>query len=202
MNIEGLHEIHITVHSDDLFALRMYCLDTKTKPILAISEYGNQSIQAMLSKYKCGKSSDIIQLAEEMAAQMTTKYNIRILRIKVESMMHNEGVPLEENNENDRQYYFEFHFKVEIDSSINYQKVANICKTLNAHLSFNAFKKETIPLITLRLPASVGSIYAIKCKDNLVDLLKLNNIVVCDGIQCEFSVYDSNVNLDKGWLYE
>jgi hypothetical protein len=198
--IEGLHEIHITVDSSDLFGLRMYCMDTKTKPILAISEYGNHPIQAMLSKYKSGKALEIISLAKEMAKQMAEKYNIRVLRIKVESMMQNEGVPVLENDEKDDQFYFEFHLKVSVENSDNWKKIANICKTVNAHLSFNAAKKETIPLITLRLPVSLGSNKAMKRKDDLLQLLRVNNILVHDGIQSEFSVFDSNVELDKGWL--
>ncbi|MEX0595356.1 MAG: hypothetical protein WD512_02570 [Candidatus Paceibacterota bacterium] len=198
--IEGLHEIHITVDSRDLFALRMYCMDTKTKPILAISEYGNHPIQAMLSKYKNGKALEIICLAKEMANQMSQKYNIRVLRVKVESMMHNEGVPVLENDEKDDQFYFEFHLKVSVENSDNWQKISNICKTDIAHLSFNAAKKETIPLITLRLPVSLGSNKAVKLKDDLLHLLRINNILVFDGIQSEFSVFDSNIELDKGWL--
>lgn len=198
---KGLHEIHITVDPRDLFGLRMYCLDNKIKPILAVSEYGECPIQAMISKFKNGTGDEVIVKAHEMAKEMTEYWGIRVTRIKIESMMHNEGVPTEENAECTDENYFEFHLKVEVTDKSEWNQLAVVCREKGAHLSFNAFKKETIPLITLRIPGSCGMKKAVDSKDVLMDHIKIKGFFSNSAIQSEFSIYDTNIALDNGWLY-
>ena len=197
--IEGLHEIHITIYPSDIFALRMYCLDYKIKPILAISAYGDNPIQPMLSKFKNGSSSQVIKRAKEMVETMREDYGILPVRVKVEAMIHNKGVPEGENSCNNDNY-FEFHLKIIVNHSNEWNRLANICSEKGAHLSFNAFKKETEPLVTLRLPGQIGSIRALQIKDELMVHLKKHGFHSNSSIQSEYSVYDSNIQLDSGWL--
>lgn len=206
--ITGLHEIHITCSPDDLFKLRMYCMDKNLKPILAVAKYGDTPIQPMFSKFKHGTSQQVLDKAHQMADEMSQIYDIFVTRVKVEAMMHNDGVPKEPNQYDDEiyasedtEYYFEFHLKIPVKGSEEWNELERVCKQKNAHLSFNAFKKETIPLITLRLSANLGSIKAVQIKDELLDHLKANGFHTNDGIQCEFSVYDSNPVVDSGWLF-
>jgi hypothetical protein len=200
-HIEGLHEIHITTHPKDLFALRMYCIDNnpQLKPILAVSQKGDSPIQPMFSKFKNGTALEVIERANYMATIMQD-YGIRVTRVKVESMMHNIGVPTEENTLCSPDNYFEFHLKIEVANSSEWIKLDKCCSKYNAHLSFNAFKKETVPLVTLRLPGNLGSKKAIEIKNDLMIHLKDNGFHSNSSIQSEFSVYDNNQSLDKGWL--
>jgi len=210
--ITGLHEIHITCSPNDLFKLRMYCMDNNLKPILAVAKYGETPIQPMFSKFKHGTSQQVIDKAQQMADEMNGKYDMFVTRVKVEAMMHNDGVPKLPNHTDGphestystpySEYYFEFHLKIPVKGSEEWDKLERVCKEKNAHISFNAFKKETVPLITLRLSANIGSIKAVQIKDELLDHLKANGFHTNDGIQCEFSVYDSNPDLDSGWLYD
>lgn len=199
--IEGLFEIHITVNIINIFQLRMYCLDNHIKPIMAVSAYGSNPYQVMISKFKNGYCNDVIKKATDMVSIMERKYKIEIIRVKVESMMHNIGVPKYKNNKwSSDSYYFEYHLKIHVENSEEWYKLADVVKVKGAHLSFNAFKKETIPLITLRLPGNIGSIEANNKKNELMTHLKENGFSSNDGIQQEFSVYDSCYTLDNEWL--
>ena len=199
METIGLHEIHITTEINDLFKLRLFCLDHKIKPILALSDYGSFPIQPMISKFKNGTSTEVIEKANKIASDMT-EYGIKVIRIKVESMIHNKGVPLEKNDLCSPNNYFEFHLKFDINDSREWNTLAKVCQEKGAHLSFNAFKKETIPLVTLRLAGNLGMNQAIALKDALMDHVKQAGFASNSAIQCEFSVYDNNINLDSGWL--
>ena len=198
--IEGLHEIHITTDPKDLFGLRMFCMEQKLKPILAVAGYGDFPVQPMFSKFKNGTSLEVIERAKEMERIMTDSYGIRVVRVKVEAMMHNKGVPVDPVSQCPEGSYFEFHLKIPVTDLQEWNRLADICKEKNAHISFNAFKKETIPLVTLRLPGHIGSKKAIELKDELMEWLKSNGFHSNSGIQCEYSVYDTNMGLDKGWL--
>ena len=197
----GLFEIHITVSCEDIFKLRMYCLDQKIKSIMAVSGYGEHPIQPMISKYKNGTAEEVIDKAKNMAMLMKNDYYMTVTRVKVESMMHNRGVPIERNEIwTAKEYYFEFHLKITVSSRSEWTELADSARSKGARLSFNTFKHETFLLVTLRLPGVFGSIEAEKKKDELMKYLKTRVFHSNDGIQQEFSVYDTNVHLDDGWL--
>ena len=77
---------------------------------MVVSDVGNNQNQLMISKWKNGNALDAIDKANKIASNMAN-YGLHIERIKVESMMHNKGVPTEQNNDNDTSHYFEFHIK-------------------------------------------------------------------------------------------
>ncbi len=208
--INGLFEIHITVSDSNIHKFRLYCLDKKLKPIMAISE--NCTTQLMFSKYKNGTTQEVINKAFVMATEMK-KLDLSITRIKVESMGSNDGVPrnrIEKNIKNSE--YFEYHIKIPIDKTEEYNHLKNIIDTysrtnkllneteadnkVEIFLSFNAFKKDPDQLITLRIPGYLGSIEAIKIKDDFMHYIKSNDVHTNEGIQFEYCVYDSNLLLD------
>lgn len=205
--INGLFEIHITVDASDMHKFRHYCLDKKLKPIMAVSE--SSKSQLMFSKYKNGKTTEVLDKAFSMAADMN-KEGISITRIKVESMGSNEGVPklrVEDNKTHSE--YFEYHIKIPIDKSEEYINLKNMIETysstikllepiddLKIFLSFNAFKKTIDQLITIRIPGYIGSSEAIKIKDDFMTYAKSNGVHTNEGIQFEYCIYDSNMLLD------
>ena len=150
MLIEGLHEIHITVDSREVALLRYFCLETKMKAILASALYGEHPNQLMISKYSKGTSDEVIAKAYSIRETMCS-FGLTPIRTKVEAMIHCQGAPRGKACPDRPEDYWEFHIKVEVRDMNEVKLLADTVKVYGAHISFNAFKKETIPLVTLRL---------------------------------------------------
>jgi len=130
------------------------------------------------------------------------KRGIHVLRTKIESMAHNKGVP----DVAEGSHYVEFHFKVDVSNSSEWQEVANVCARRGAHLFFNPYSRTGTmrPVVTLRR-------YNVEIKNaekEAMDLAKeLTRSRIKDQekeiqMEREYSVFDSNVYLDEGWLFE
>ncbi len=202
--ISGLFEIHITVDESFNHAFRLYCLENKLKPIHAISETFKP--QLMLSKYKNSKSvQEAIDKANSIKKDIEN-LGITVTRVKVESMGSNPGVPknFQQIPLNDS-HYFEWHIKYEVYSMKEYQDLKDSVKSYRPggidyatiFMSFNNLKKEICPIVTLRVCGILGSIKATEIKDGLVDFIKSRGIHTNEGIQFEFAVYDTNVEMDS-----
>jgi len=197
-NAIGLHEIHITVNPTQIFTLRWFCKQHKMKPILASTAYGNHPNQLMISKYKNGSSKEAIEKAYSIAKDMEVA-GLEILRVKVEAMVHNKGCPTGDVIPKNPEEYFEFHIKILVDSWDEYQQLSHVATRYSAHLSFNAFKRELEPLVTLRV-FNCSYIEAMNKKAELIEAIQGVGFTTNFEIHQEFSVYDSNQKLDKGWL--
>lgn len=238
MAINGLFEIHITVdQSQGLFNLWKYTYNKKDfKLILAVAENGEQKEQYMISKWKNGTYSEVIQKAKNIAIDMKQN-DILVSRIKVESMAHNNGVPETEEqytefmqeraNQHNSVYicgrpYFEYHAKIDLkDNNIDdltkwCNEKIELCNNIKMYpysgyyqghaiksgtyvaYSFNLCGSKT-PLLTIRV-YDHGRAHAIEQKNIILDDLKNKGFKIIGDIQQEFSIYDDNENMDKGWL--
>lgn len=218
--IKGLFEIHITV--DHLANRGFYNLfnyvskqadQGSMKLIFAVAKDGEHKDQYMISKFKNGTMDEVIERADQIKREMES-VGISILRVKVESMAFNEGVPSTEDDYktflNNRtnccgSVYFEFHAKLKVNSL---EKIEKIIKQISdkyydlisvkVALSFNICGSKQ-PLLTIRIYHH-GRNIALEYKDKILEEIKENGYHITDAIQQEFSVYDSNDDLDKGWL--
>lgn len=216
-NINGLFEIHITVQVPHSFYL-LWSYVSKNKDmklILAISEHGKYKEQYMISKYKNGYYKDILQKAEFIKSDME-KNGIIVLRVKIESIAGNDGVPYDDEVYNQLivnsvlvgKPYFEYHAKIDLMQH-DIMDLSVICWNLNKDI-----KKEhpdvyvatstnicgsKIPLLTLRI-YNHGKSYATMVKNMIFDDIKRLKFKIIEGIQQEFSVYDTNDDVDRGWL--
>lgn len=197
-HINGLHEIHISVDPNQIALLRLYCKDSKIKPICATALQGDHPNQLMISKWKNGTSPEVIQKAHDLEKDMTN-YGLKVLRVKVEAMMHTKGCPTNDEKPLRDGDYWEFHLKLSIDHSNEYHKLEQIVAKHKGGMSFNVFKRELEPLVTLRLYKRSYN-EAMQLKADLIEDIQRNGFVCNGGIQQEFSVYDTFTELDKGWL--
>lgn len=195
---EGLHEIHISVNPAQVAQLRLYCLFRKYKPIFAAALYGDHPNQLMISKYKTGPAQMILEHAFEIANDMR-EYGLEVIRIKVEAMMSCKGVPRGDKMPDNSQNYYEFHLKLMISSEEELSVLENALKKNDAHISYNTFKKELEPLVTLRL-YKVSYDQAISLKDKMILDIEQAGFNCNGGMHSEYSVYDDNPELDAGWL--
>lgn len=186
------------------------------KLILAVAKDGDHPTQYMISKFKNGTEQEVIDRALQIKEEMI-KENIEVLRVKVESMAFNVGVPVTDedyikyNTNRIGKPYFEFHAKIKTE---NIQKLEEmiidlreilkrwkeneICKFTFIALSFNLCGSK-IPLLTIRVYNN-GRHSSVEIKDFILFYLKNVGYHIIDAIQQEFSVYDTNDSLDKGWL--
>jgi hypothetical protein len=204
-NIDGLFEIHISVKPEDIALMKLFCFKNNYKCIMASSLYGDNKNQLMLSKWKNGKSIDCLEKAKKIEKDLSD-FGISVVRTKIESIISNQNVPHDENNDFDASHYFEFHLKTICNSYDLWNKINDLTliyknkNNLKCNTSFNVFNQNIKILITLRIPANYGKIKAEFYKDNLINFYKSNNIHFNDEIQKEFCIYDTNPNYDDNWL--
>lgn len=218
-DIRGIFEIHITVgtEGDSLHRLWKYCSVRPTiKIVLAVADEGRVKNQYMISKYKSGTTAQMISTARLMASQLKSA-GLTILRVKVEAMADNDGVPrsdadmdrylsVTDKMENPNPY-FEFHTKIVVGKDHVYRDLQQTLSEFQstcghrrvfANVSINLCGSK-VPLMTLRI-YDMGRDRAYAIKDRLFEFVKSRGFRMDGKTQYEFSVYDSNESIDEGWL--
>lgn len=209
--IEGLFEIHISVDNKNLVDFIFFCKRQNYKVICAASGKGmdNTNFQCMLSKFTSGDSVKAIQRALDIQKQIEEE-GIRVIRTKVEAMLSNKGVP--QTKEDEKHFpcsYAEFHVKFALRNNENLSDLENTAKKVASTItsecdfsvacSINILGKSGLPLLTIRILDSWKE-EAIRIKDGIMDGLKEFGYKSNDGIQQEWAFYDTNVEMDDGWI--
>jgi hypothetical protein len=154
--ISGVFEVHLIVQPCDQAQLFSFSLDKKNdqqcinpRPTCAQTFYGKYPNQPMLTFWFRGTEFEAIEYAQKTQTEMTQE-GMDVLRLKVEAMAHNEGVPTTAEETKNR--YFEFHFKVPIANSKEWERLKLICLKHGAHLFFNPYSQtgRMQPVVTLR----------------------------------------------------
>lgn len=159
--------------------------------------YGQHPVQPMLTYWYVGLESDATLLAMSMSTNMTA-FGMTVKRVKVEASLSGHQVPEEATG----CHYFEFHFKVDTPDNNSWNRLANVCAKFAAHLFYNPYSKTgtMMPVVTLRRystskQAAVGEL------DELMKTIKSEGFQIVVGTEREYSVLDTNVHLDDGWLF-
>ncbi|MBW4599393.1 MAG: hypothetical protein KME29_07220 [Calothrix sp. FI2-JRJ7] len=172
------------------------------KSVLIELPSGVVANQLMTASYHRGTLISVKQEAYKLAREFASS-GFAVARVKIEAMVNNQDVPV-----TDRQAqvlpttnYFEFHIKVTLAPS-NIEMLAQLCLYHDAHLSANAFKYQQHGqqqrFITMRM-YSVGLHTAQVSFNTLLAALRTKKIKLSQPQQ-EYSVFDSNINLDAGWF--
>jgi len=221
--INGVFEIHITVdHTQGFMKLidfsnnyeKMGCGSMKV--LFAVSHENNN--QYMISHFTRKQTSvDAIIKANKIAEEMKES-GIIVKRVKVEAIVSagTQGIPLNKEeykimcgkiSEVKLQYtickpYFEFHVKVNHDDELIFKlrSLFPLLKEIQIAISCNIMSRSGMkPLLTLRM-YDMGLVEAQNYKDLILNTCKNNGYILADQIQEEFSIYDSFVEEDKGWI--
>ncbi|RUT00941.1 hypothetical protein DSM106972_069470 [Dulcicalothrix desertica PCC 7102] len=156
----------------------------------------------MTASYHRGTLISVKQEAYKLAREFESS-GFAVARVKIEAMVNNQDVPV-----SDRQAqvlpttnYFEFHVKVILAPS-DIEMLAQLCLHHDAHLSANAFKYQQHGqqqrFITMRM-YGVGLHTARLRFNTLLAELRATKLKLSQPQQ-EYSVFDSNINLDAGWF--
>ena len=210
------HVIHITVCTKHLYLTLeeqrekfiKLCSDMGVKAILIELQSGkpeNGKFQFQTSKYY--KKSfrnvriDIDKITREFVSQ---GWIVERQKIEATPCLRPGLVncPIEDHDIKNypESNYFEFHAKILI-SPDNENTVKGLCKTHDAHLSRNAFKKLEFGdhrFLTLRI-YGVGQKTSFQRFDRLLNDLDQHLINIIQS-QREYAVWDTNVRLDAGWI--
>lgn len=204
---QGLFEAHITVKlSSDVEQFNSICHSMDIKPIVIQLDRGRVQTQVMT----CSRHSGTFQAIWGEVQNITTilkSNDLEITRIKIEAHPDNLGVPssLLEARELSSENYFEYHLKV-LMNPMDRPKLLSICEKYQAHLSHNAFKIRadvTKPLsyenfVTCR-SYQLGKKEANQHFEALAQSIQDLGIPILKQFM-EYCIYDSNLELDKGWL--
>jgi len=203
----GTFEAHITVKADNLVLRQEFtkiCQKLKVKCVFIELPKGVTRSQLMTASYHHGTLKDVVQQINQIA-QNIFNAGFEITRIKIEAMVSNQDIPISdiEAQKLPQSNYFEFHVKAILSANQNLDILRKYCFQHNAHLSQNALKKladgKQQRFITMRV-YGLGYKAAQKRFDNLILLLK-NKAFKLSQQQREYTVYDSNLNLDAGWTH-
>lgn len=136
--VEGLFEIHVTVAGEDAQEFQRACVELGKLKVIQIelsaraSQNKRLRDQLMTASYhKCASIWEAQKIAFRFATVFATR-GFAIERVKIEAMLHSEGVPNRPEDCPDS-CYFEFHAKLLLDES-QLDPLHALCKKENAHL--------------------------------------------------------------------
>ncbi len=174
--------------------------------------------QPMTASYHQGTLKNVLLDVQKLAQKLIDR-GFEVTRIKIEAMVNNHDVPIADGEVqlHPSTNYFEFHIKVTLPANFNLETLRIFCWKYNAHLSTNACKQKvngqqqrfitmrlygvgrcSARFITMRL-YGVGRCSAQASFDALLTALKGEGLKLSQP-QKEYTVYDSNLNLDRGWF--
>ena len=196
-NIENLpFELHLTVdaiHNERETEFATICQNLHSKAILIHLARGAHQQQPMLTKvfYENGLET-VVNKANLLASELK-QLNFNPNRIKIEIPAY--CAHLFENELNNVKNYFEWHAKIEYKQV---ELLTQICQQHQTHLSKNSLKNdENQRFITLRHYGNQPD-FEQRIANLKAELTQ--NTWTIGKEQAEFCLYDSNVDLDKGWL--
>ncbi len=213
-SLDGIFEIHVTVDPEDNFVKLLSYInnhekDRHMKAIYAVSK--DKVNQYMLSHFtRKTNEKEAINSAMLMAKEIEA-FGIKVVRTKVEG--HGaKGTPMTKadyqrfteyltEQYNTSKPYFEFHVKVSGHAQIfDFEKLElDVSQMKGVAISYNLCSRNRKPLLTIRV-YDEGFILAHKYKDEVLNKLKEVGYIFENGLQQEFSIYDTYQALDAGWL--
>jgi hypothetical protein len=201
----GTFEAHITVTAKDdetREQFRSRCHELGVKPVLIDLPEGVTPSQPMTSSYHRGTVEDAAKAAAELTRAVRAG-GFAITRVKLEAVATNHGVPSDgEVASMPRDCYFEFHIKLLLSPDADELRLKDVCRRHSSHLSRNAFKTRsdgrTERFVTMRVYHAGKQTAFLRLDALTVDLTGAGFEIA--NIQREYSLFDSHVGLDAGWL--
>jgi hypothetical protein len=201
--ITGSFDLHITVSPSEIYKFNSYCVFNNIDIAYAVGTTGVYKQQLMTATYlQKTNGKEVVEKAIKLAKDMES-HGIEIIRIKIESLAKNPGIeefmqtPEYKNN---KKYYFEFHYKVEINNPKEQALLDDLCNKFNASYATNFLSRNRKdPLISHRLRGKYEN--ALLKREELRDAItKAGLKVLLDGTHYEFTIFDTNIALDDGFV--
>ena len=202
----GTFEAHITILAAELTTrekFRDVCQGLGVKCILIELPNGITRSQPMTASYYHGTLEDVLAEVQSLA-QAIADAGFEVTRIKVEAMIDNCDIPEDDEDVQalPASNYFEFHVKVTLPGDADVATLQVQCRQRGGHLSANTFKYQRDGqqqrFVTMRL-YGVGRRSAEARFDELLQWLEGEGLKLSHKLR-EYTVYDTNLALDAGWI--
>jgi hypothetical protein len=191
--IRGLFEAHLTVDTDRRADFEALCGELDVDCVGIELPDGVHRAQPMTASHHRGELAAVIGEVEALHARIVAA-GFTIVRTKLEASASNEGVPPA-----DDAGYFEFHVKVRVDP-MRLDALARIARSSGGRLSRNDRHRDDLPqrFVTMRVYRATRT----AAEAQLEALLAALDAAGFDraGIAREYTLYDSRIELDAGWL--
>jgi len=204
---DGEFEMHLTVQAaggGSLAEFQQWCDLQQMKCVQIVLSRGAH-VQQPMATWRRDKTTlpVVVKEAQKYAASLMAQ-GVNVTRVKVEAAPFNQQVPLTDADTalHPPANYFEHHIKVKRSAAVSRGILLAVSEQHGAHLSHNAFKQLADGMeerfVTLRT-------YAAGRQTSMADLnALLNSLRAADENvvehESEYCVYDSNIQLDDGWL--
>ncbi len=202
----GAFEAHITVSArseEDLRRFRAFCEAASVKCIFIELGRGAEPFQPMTASYHHGTLRHALEEARGMVRALVAE-GFDVTRLKLEALGKNRDIPEDDATARAQPAnYFEFHVKVLLPSGdTGVDALRARCEKHGAHLSRNARKTRADGVserfVTLRV-YGLGRANADARFSALLEDLAGTGLRLTQRLR-EWTVYDSNHGLDRGWL--
>ncbi|MCE9670327.1 hypothetical protein LY474_21235 [Myxococcus stipitatus] len=202
----GAYEAHLTVSArseEDLERFRAFCDAEGVKCIFIELGRGAEPFQPMTASYHHGTLRQALEDVRRMGRSLAAQ-GFDVTRMKLEALGKNRDMPEDDATARAQAAnYFEFHVKVVTPATgLDLDALRARCERHGAHLSRNA--RKTRPdgsgerFVTLRVHG-LGRTNADARFQALLDDLAAQGHALTQRLR-EYTVYDSNHALDRGWL--
>jgi len=203
IRFHGKFEAHVTVQTADPDTFTKACQALGIKSILIELAEGVEPNQPMTESHHEG-DLNVVRAEVDGLAERLQEAGFSITRRKVEARYDARGVP--EKDEDTRglppSCYFEYHVSVRLSGPERLAQLTMNATRHGAHVSRNARKRSSggdeERFVTLRGPRAGRTTADARYTVLLGDLRAAGFEVT--GERREFTVYDSNLDLDRGWI--
>lgn len=200
---DGVFEAHVTVAPCEIEGLRRRCDELGVKCIAIELPAGAEPIQPMTASHHRGGLREV-QAEVHRLARALVLAGYTVTRTKIEAVGAHPEVPHSdaEAAAAPRENYFEFHVKVILPQGTCTIDLEATVRAHGAHLSRNSLKPARAGaserFVTLRV-YGLGRPRAEARFAALVDAIHAGGHATRGRIR-EYTVYDSDVTVDRGWL--
>jgi hypothetical protein len=204
--VDGTFEAHVTVAAGsetELQRFRAFCEAVSVKCIVIELGRGVAPLQPMTASYHRGSLQQALGEVHAFARALVAA-GFEVTRLKLEALGRNQAIPEDDPSARAQPAnYFEFHVKVLLPlAGADVEGLRTRCERHGAHLSRNARKVRadgaSERFVTLRVPG-LGRASAERCFAALLQDLAGTGLALSQRLR-EYTVYDSNLALDRGWL--
>lgn len=199
----GAFEAHITVQcpATQLAGFAELCDRLEIKHIVIELSAGQVMTQPMTASVHRGELRTVQAEVHELARALVAAGH-DVVRTKIEALPHNHDIPQDDAAANaEPARYFEYHLKIVVPPGGELAEVAAVASAHGARLSRNARRVRSDGgqerYLTLRLPG-LGRASADARFAALEAAVAALPVTITRRVR-EYTVYDSNLGLDRGW---
>ncbi|MFO0825308.1 MAG: hypothetical protein U0792_19665 [Gemmataceae bacterium] len=206
MEFEGEFETHITIRVAEPANINSLLEWAESRRLTfhhIVLDRGQTPSQPMIGRRGRGRLSGELTTAADLSRRLNTD-GFRVSRVKIEAAPWNRDVPNTDTEAvaHHAGRYFEHHIKLVLDPEVDVTGLANLAVQHSGHLSRNARRVRLDGLwerfVTQRCYA-VGRHTAQERLKALVAALEMGRHPIL-SVEEEFVVYDSDPQVDTGWL--